>query len=620
MLSCLNKSSRWPAEALVLAHGCAAKHGSTTQTFNVKTPPSSLFSPLKAKLLHSSPSQKASLTSGLAVSARSSDGDFPRLRAEQGPARPWQNNSRPSTSGSAPSGKGGPKRREGERDGAKPGWTREERQEVGIGLTRKAKGSSGGEQAAEPGQRSTRVNSGPPGSRGQAPRAPRFSPGAQQADGSVERGDSASEPQGAANGAPRSRSKPRREPALREQVSFERPMSKDPEVAIVGGGISGIACALTLAEQGIRSTIFDTGKHGLGGRLATRHVVLKSAAGADANAGASGAGQQQLVFDHAAQYFTVGDARFQRLVSAWLDRGLLQEWRGPRPVWVSAMAPRRSRWALAEGTRPEGEFDAVVIAHNAGALPRLVRVAGGLLLLLLRGVREPLPVPSAAGGRRMEGAFVEGIPAVAWMANNSAKLAAGGDGARPAGPECWTVFSTNAYGKKNKVPQESIPVARAERVTADMLRGMEEALGLEPSSLPKPIYHRLISDISEPLSSERQLVNVWRPREGQEGVLGAALPLNAPGVDCIFDPIGRVGICGDWLLAPCVEGAVLSGMAMAKHIAKFRDECDENPEDFAVGLDTKFAKVTSHDIGAFPTGSGSCSREVASEAEVLAAA
>ena len=52
--------------------------------------------------------------------------------------------------------------------------------------------------------------------------------------------------------------------------------------------------------------------HGLGGRMATRFVD-------------SG---EQLVFDHAAQFFTASDERFQRLVDEWLDRGLVREWSG----------------------------------------------------------------------------------------------------------------------------------------------------------------------------------------------------------------------------------------------------------------------------------------------------
>jgi hypothetical protein len=47
---------------------------------------------------------------------------------------------------------------------------------------------------------------------------------------------------------------------------------------------------------------------------------------------------------------------------------------------------------------------------------------------------------------------------------------------------------------------------------------------------------------------------------------GAALPMNTPGVPCIFDPLGRAGICGDWLTGSSIEAAVLSGFSLANHV------------------------------------------------------
>lgn len=47
---------------------------------------------------------------------------------------------------------------------------------------------------------------------------------------------------------------------------------------------------------------------------------------------------------------------------------------------------------------------------------------------------------------------------------------------------------------------------------------------------------------------------------------GAALPTNTPGIPCIFDPRGRAGICGDWLLGSSLEAAALSGMALADQV------------------------------------------------------
>lgn len=43
-----------------------------------------------------------------------------------------------------------------------------------------------------------------------------------------------------------------------EQVVFTAPVADDPAVGIIGGGISGLVCAVTLEQRGIRSTVFDT--------------------------------------------------------------------------------------------------------------------------------------------------------------------------------------------------------------------------------------------------------------------------------------------------------------------------------------------------------------------------
>ena len=37
---------------------------------------------------------------------------------------------------------------------------------------------------------------------------------------------------------------------------------------------------------------------------------------------------------------------------------------------------------------------------------------------------------------------------------------------------------------------------------------------------------------------------------------------------CIFDGAHNVGVCGDWCVSPCIEGAALSGLAVAEKIHK----------------------------------------------------
>ncbi|KAJ6305671.1 hypothetical protein OIU78_021083 [Salix suchowensis] len=367
---------------------------------------------------------------------------------------------------------------------------------------------------------------------------------------------------------------------IQEQVTFTSQLSSDPHVGIIGGGMAGLLCASSLEKRGVKSTVFDTGIHGLGGRMGTRVID-----------------PQPLIFDHAAQFFTVSDPRFSELVGDWLEKGLVRQWQGtigelevggqfvpfpsspPRYFGVNGM--RSLADSILSQTCMVNVFDIIVIAHNGKCANRLLASSGlplvarqmktlGLssIWALLAAFEDPLPIPT--GATSFEGAFVKGVESLSWMGNNSAKLL----GSKSNSPHCWTFFSTAAYGKRNKVPQENIPTATAEKVKTAMLEGVEAALGLPKDSLQRPFYSR---------------VQLW----------GAALPTNTPGIPCIFDPHGRAGICGDWLLGSNLESAALSGMALANHIADYLQSGGARPEEFALGLNNGFETLGGHDIGQF---------------------
>ncbi|XP_071936756.1 uncharacterized protein [Coffea arabica] len=386
-----------------------------------------------------------------------------------------------------------------------------------------------------------------------------------------------------------------------EQVYFSGPVSNDPVVGIIGGGMAGLICALYLEKRGIRSTVFDTGLHGLGGRMATRIID-----------------PEPLIFDHAAQFFTVTDPEFAKLVHLWSEKGLVREWHGTvgeleagghftplpssppryigangmrpladtilsqthlvnvvRPCWVSTLEPFNGMWHLSEKGKNCGQFDAIVIAHNGKCANRLLASSGLPLIArqmkrlnlssiwaLLAAFKDPLPLPASATAFPFEGAFVKGVDSISWMADNTKKFL----GSHSHGPHCWTFLSTATFGKQNKVPQESIPVATAQRVKETMLADVEYALGLPKSSIQTPIFSRVQLWINNVHSEACANCPNGHKR-------GAALPLNTPNVPCIFDPHGRAGICGDWLQGSSLEAAALSGMALANHASSFSFSC-----------------------------------------------
>lgn len=392
--------------------------------------------------------------------------------------------------------------------------------------------------------------------------------------------------------------------------------------AIIGGGLAGLACAHELAQNyGLRSVVFDTGEHGVGGRLATRSSADGSLKGAPPG----------LVFDHAAQFFTASDPAFCAMVERWAADGVVARWHGPvgrlrdgaftrddsqerwvapggmralaqylagqarhgtnlerlvevrRPQWVSTARHTADGWQLFGRGQDQGTYDAVVIAHNGKCANRLSAPMGvpdvhaqlkrlrlSASWVLMAAFASPVPAP---GG--MEGAFIEGSDTLSWAGNNSAKLG------MSEGPQCWTLVSTQAFGKANKVPQENVPPEVAERVTRDMLAAFERSLGLPRGALPPVVFTK---------------TQLW----------GAALPLNSPRVPCIWDPVGRAGVCGDWVAeGGSMQAAALSGKAMAEWIAASRGRKPTDVADLSLGLTTPLKPAVGEEIGQFPASSSS---------------
>ena len=84
------------------------------------------------------------------------------------------------------------------------------------------------------------------------------------------------------------------------------PHFSNTDVLIVGAGLCGLMAANVLAAGGQRVTVLDKATS-VGGRLATRR---------------SGPGRA----DHGAQFFTVRSAEFAAWVQHWIDAGLVYQW------------------------------------------------------------------------------------------------------------------------------------------------------------------------------------------------------------------------------------------------------------------------------------------------------
>jgi hypothetical protein len=82
--------------------------------------------------------------------------------------------------------------------------------------------------------------------------------------------------------------------------------------------------------------------------------------------------------------------------------------------------------------------------------------------------------------------------------------------------------------------------ASADQVSLALLELLAQEIG---GSLPEPTW----------LQSHR-----WRYALVER-------PLGRP---CLWDPVRRLGLCGDWCLGPRIESAWLSGRALAAALAK----------------------------------------------------
>jgi predicted NAD/FAD-dependent oxidoreductase len=302
---------------------------------------------------------------------------------------------------------------------------------------------------------------------------------------------------------------------------------------VIGAGMAGLACATELARSGASVIVLDKGR-GPGGRMAARRVEISG---------------ETVSFDHGAQYFTARDPAFRAVVNAWEAAGVVARW----PVagddaWVGTPgmnAPIRAmaqaldvRWGVraeqltreGAGWRVETDGGVFTAAQVLVAVP--AEQAAVLLaeiapeLAALAGSVESSPCWAVMAG------FAEGLPIsadtyrsdtapVSWAARNSAKPGRGG-------AETWVIHASPARSR------EIVDWPRDE-VARTLLADFFSATGTAPATPEHLDAHRWLYALPQALSGE-----------------GAR-----------YDAARGVGIAGDWLHSPRVEGAWLSGRALA---------------------------------------------------------
>lgn len=301
-------------------------------------------------------------------------------------------------------------------------------------------------------------------------------------------------------------------------------------VAIIGAGMTGLACARRLAAAGMAPAIFDKGR-GIGGRLATRRV-------------------DGLQFDHGAQYVTARDAGFAALLRDVQDNGAAAVWddgsSAARVVGVPgmsnlarAMADGLDVQSLAtvSGVRADGagwsvqigavlhSFDCVVITVPAPQIAGLLGADHDFVRQVADVRMAPCLTLMAAS--HVPPAFVvhsDPDDALAWIANDSSKPG------RPQGTATAWVAQANPDFSARYLDDEPTTL------TARMLPMLCDRLHLSAGDVVHASSHR------------------WRYARVTEPLGQAYLHRS------------RLYAGGDWCLGPRVEAAWISGDAVAQHI------------------------------------------------------
>ena len=186
-----------------------------------------------------------------------------------------------------------------------------------------------------------------------------------------------------------------------------------PDIAVVGAGAAGMACAERLVEHGLQVQVFDKGRHA-GGRVAQRH-------------------RMGLVFEHGAPG--------QRLLIERLNARV--------PVLsgcrITAVNRYERGWKLiADGAPLPGLFSGLVIAVPAPQAARLLvhvpRVATLLRSVVMRPILTAMVGLPGPLGRAWEVIrFSEGTLA---EAHRQATL-------RVPGPEAWVLHAAAQFSRDN---------------------------------------------------------------------------------------------------------------------------------------------------------------------------
>lgn len=323
-------------------------------------------------------------------------------------------------------------------------------------------------------------------------------------------------------------------------------MKQPRSIAIVGAGLAGLSCARTLTDLGNSVQVFEKSR-GVGGRMSTRSY-------------------ETWACDHGAQYFTATDPGFRRQVKIWQETGAAalweakitsfdaQGWHTIKPsegrfvgtptmtspakqlakdlsihcsTTIDQLIRDGQSWKLnsKENGLLDQSFDTVVLAIPSKQAEALVQPhASALYARCKDAVMAPCWALMMYANERLpldfDAAFINQGP-LSWIARSSSKPD------RTSG-EAWLAHATTEWSQKN------INLTKDEAGEL-LIQEFKDLTGVQPT-----IYQS----------------HLWR----------FARLEHATHHGHAFDDGLQIGLCGDWTSTEKIEGAWLSGQALARAI------------------------------------------------------
>jgi len=327
-----------------------------------------------------------------------------------------------------------------------------------------------------------------------------------------------------------------------------------PRVAVIGAGMAGLACAGALVQRGAQVSVFEKSR-GPGGRVATRRT-------------------EQGSFDHGAQYFTVQTHRFEAYVQRWLAAGVVARWNGRliafdrRRIIEKPLSPER--FVGAGGMNALGRHLAAGLdLHLETKIARLERRAAqwnlydeSSKLLTMRGfdaVVVTAPSPQAVELLKDLSPLAAIAAAVEWEPCWTAMLAL----SRATGVDYDAAFVNDDpilgwISRDDRKPERAAVTGVAERwVLHARPRWSRKYLELAPEAAAHWLGRAFSARAGKPVTVRQLTAHRWR-------YATPSRPLKEP---YLWDEDARIGMAGDWCGDPRVEGAFLSGLAVAEVVA-----------------------------------------------------